>query len=149
MLSSTSRGLRLSLAAGLVLGALALAPTNASAQWTSDVCVDASDVPSMFFGNFAGLDHCEALCKKAADYCDKFVKDATSCEKTNAKGYYYFIEKEDCDPIVDDSDRKDCKQSVKQGKKFIDDSIDDDKSDALMGCSDYQSACIMNCSAPL
>jgi hypothetical protein len=110
--------------------------------------VDPTDVPGLFFSSFAGLDNCESLCKKAANYCKNFVKDAAHCEQVSNTGSWFFVTKTSCETIEDPADRKDCKQSVKdarqEGKQFI----NADKNDALANCDGYRDDCIASCSAP-
>lgn len=149
MLSLTSRGLRLSLGILFVLGAFSLAPTTAHAQWSGPVCIDASDVPELFFGTYTGLDNCESLCKKTASYCKKFVKDAASCEQTDNTGSWYFIEKTQCDTQEDKADRKSCREEVNGIRKDTKESIESDKDEALANCEAYKANCIDACSAPL
>jgi len=149
MLSLTSRGLRLSLGILFAMGAFALAPATAHAQWTNPVCMDTEDIPALFFGTFGGLDNCESLCKKAANYCKKFVKDSASCEKENNIGSWFFITKTECETQADPADRKDCKASVNDARKGVKESIDLEKSDALANCEDYQATCLLSCAPPL
>lgn len=145
MLSLTSRGLRLSLGILFVLGAFALAPATAHAQWTTPVCMDTEDIPGLFFGTFGGYDNCESLCKKAASYCKKFVKDSAGCEKENVKGSAFFFEKTECDQIEDAADRKECRQFADEIRSEGKQAVESEKDEALANCEDYQANCIASC----
>ena len=145
MLSLNSRGLRLALGTFLVLGAIALAPTHASAQWSNETCMDLDEIPPMFSDTFGGLDNCESLCKKSAGYCEKFVKDAAECAQLNYKGFYFFYDETECDTLEDATERKECKQSVKNAKSGVKAEIDGWRDETLAECSDYESTCIIAC----
>jgi hypothetical protein len=145
MLSLNSRGLRLALGTFLVLGAIALAPNQASAQWSNETCMELDEIPAMFSDTFGGLDNCESLCKKSAGYCEKFVKDAASCAQLNYKGFYFFYDETECDTIEDSAARKQCKQDVKNAKSDVKIDINEWRDDTLVECSAYESACIAAC----
>ena len=142
-----SRGLRLALGSLFVLGAALFVAPNAHAQWTSnDACIWPSDVPELFFGNFAGYDNCESLCKKTADYCKKFVKDGASCWQENSKGVYGIEKSSDCKSIEDDAERKACNDQMDEGRQIMKQIIEGAKDDALDDCENYEQNCIDNCS---
>jgi len=148
MSSVISRGLRLALGTLFIFGAAMVVAPAAHAQWTSsDTCVYPTDVPELFFGNFSGYENCEALCKKAASFCEKFVKDGASCWNQNANGLYGIQKSSVCKDLEDPAERKDCNQSSNQGESIMKDIIKDDREDALAACEDYKDSCIMNCSA--
>ena len=147
MSSVAFRGLRLALGILFVVGAAVFAAPNAHAQWTqSDACIWPSDVPALFYGTFNGLPNCEALCKKTASYCRKFVKDGASCWQNNNTGIYAVYQKQQCANLQDPMQKDDCNQFVKQGKALVKGEISSSVDDGLASCDDYQNSCLMNCS---
>ena len=107
--------------------------------------MDPADIPDLFLGTFTGLDHCESLCKKAANYCKNFVKDAAHCEQVNNTGSWFFITKTSCETEVLPADEKACKQFAKDARQDGKQFIEQEKADALANCEGYQSTCIAAC----
>jgi hypothetical protein len=148
MLSLTSRGLRLSLGILLVLGAFALAPSTAHAQWSGPVCMDPAAIPALFTGSFTGNDHCEGLCKESAAYCKRFVRDAAECEQRSNVGSWFFVNQTECDTQPTPADKRDCRQSVNDARKSGRQSIRSSADDAVMNCETYKTDCIAACAGP-
>ncbi len=149
MSSVAFRGLRLAFGIVFVFGAAMFVAPAAHAQFNGQACMDPSDIPELFFTDFVGLDNCKSLCKKNAGYCRKFVKDAGSCEQVYNKGYYFFIDKLECDTIVDPVERKACHEAVGEWRGFIKDGIKAEVLEMLDSCDAYLDGCLADCDAPM
>ena len=147
-MSSVYRGLRLALGIAIVVCAGFFAAPAAQAQWSqSDVCIWPTDVPEMFYGTYTGLPNCEALCKKTAAYCRKFVKDAASCWNANNSGIYAVFQKSECANTETPEDKSDCNAYAKEGKAYMKDQIKMGVESGIADCDGYQDSCLMSCMA--
>jgi hypothetical protein len=148
MSSVVSRGLRLALGSLFLFGAAMFVAPAAHAQWTQDgVCIEPSDVPEFFYGNFNGYSNCESLCKKAASHCRAFVKDQANCWHNSNKGTYGIYKNSTCKDLETPAERQECNAMANEGQQLLKGFINDDRDEALAMCDDYENGCLMSCVA--
>ena len=155
MIACVGRTLRLSLAVAFVSG-LGFAATNANAQFvdTDVTCADPNSVADSFNDAFqwaflGGEDSgkCNKLCKSYSSKCKNYVKDAASCLNRAAGDNAELNKKAFCEPLTDNTAKKDCKELEKDAEKSEKQDIKSNRDANLTVCDDIESPCIPICEA--
>jgi len=148
MIACVGRVLRLSLAVAFVSG-LGFVAASASAQVVDDtlVCADPNSVVLNFVGNGGAFSdgNCDKLCKSYTNKCKAFAKNNASCVKKAIKDDSELEIKADCEPLTDKTERKDCKDAVKDDESADLDAAKARKESDIAACEAEEANCVSDC----
>ncbi|HKC52516.1 MAG TPA: hypothetical protein VKF60_17135 [Myxococcota bacterium] len=105
---------------------------------------DSLDAPNTFAGNV----RCVELCKATAKDCEKFTKDAASCQGNLITDNEDYAKKE-CDNVAAPVDRKACRASASSQADGLKGPLKTDRDTNINNCRVWGDDCVAACAGPL